>query len=66
MRGLDKAKVIRHVTLKIRSRRVGGLEAALRYLKQGNIDVVVLQETELTERIHAWQRYGYAVWEIVA
>ena len=40
MRGLGK---IRLSTLKIRSGRAGVLEAVLRELRQGNVDVGVLQ-----------------------
>ena len=32
--------------------RVGGLEAIIRPLRQGNVDVGILQETKLTDRIH--------------
>ena len=49
---------IRLATLNIRSGRAGGLEAALRALRQGNIDVGVLKETKLTDGIHARQGEG--------
>ena len=50
MNGISLAK------LNIRLVRAGGLEAKLRALNQGNVDVVVLQETKLTDRIHMRQR----------
>ena len=56
MRGLGKSNGIRIATLNIRSGRAGVMEAELRILKQGNVDVGVLQETNLTYRIHA--RHG--------
>ena len=43
VRGLDKVKEIRLAIIQIRSRRAGGMEAALRALRQGNVDVGVLQ-----------------------
>ena len=49
--------------LKIRLGRAGGLEAALQALKQGNVDMGVLQETKLKDGIHARQGSEYAVWE---
>ena len=51
-RGVKGSVNIRLATLNIRSGRAGGLELALRALRQGNIDVGVLQETKLTDRIH--------------
>ena len=51
-RGVKGSGNIRLATLNIRSGRAGGLELALRALRQGNIDVGVLQETKLTDRIH--------------
>ena len=51
-------------TLNIRSERTGGLEAALealQALRQGNVDVGVLQETKLTDEIHMRQGEGYSV-----
>ena len=59
MRGLGKAKGIRLATLKIRSGKAGGVEAALRDLRQGKVDMGVLKETKLTDGIHAWQGEGY-------
>ena len=53
---------IRIDTLKIRLGKAGGLEAALQDLRQGNVDVGVLQETKLTDGIHARQGEGYYVW----
>ena len=61
MRGLGKIKL---ATLNIRSGRVGGLEAALRSLRQVSVDVGVLKGTKLTEGIHACHGEGYYVWEI--
>ena len=66
MRGSIKANRIILVTLNIRSGRAGGLEAALRVTKQGSVDVGVLQETKLTDGIHAQQGEGYAVWETIS
>ena len=56
VRGLVK---IRLATLNIRSERSGGMEAVLRELRQGNVDVGVLQETKLTYRICVRQGEGY-------
>ena len=42
-------------TLNISLGRSEGLEAALRALRQGKVDVGVLQDTKLTDRIHARQ-----------
>ena len=53
---------IRLATLQIRSGRVGELEVELRALRQGNVDVGILQETKLTDRIHERQGEGYYVW----
>ena len=39
-------------TLNIRLGRAGGLETALRALRQDNIGIKVLQETKLTRGIH--------------
>ena len=62
MRGLDEARVIRLNTLNIFSGRAGRLEAALRALKQGNLDVGVVQETKIIDGIHARQGAGYDIW----
>ena len=43
---------IRISTLNIWSGRAGGLETALRTLRQGNIGIGVLKETKLTGGIH--------------
>ena len=59
MRSLGK---IRLATLNIRSGRTGGMEVALRALRQGNVDMGILQETKLTDGIHARQGEGYSVW----
>ena len=53
-RGSGKANGIRLATINIMSGRAGGLEAVLGYLKQGNLDVGVLQDTKLTDGIHTW------------
>ena len=63
-RGPGEANRISIATLKIRSGRVGGLEAALQALqvlqalKQGNVKVGVLQEKNITDRIHTRQVEG--------
>ena len=49
---------IRIDTLKIRLGKAGGLEAVLQDLRQGKVDVGVLQETKLTDGIHARQGEG--------
>ena len=49
-------------TLNIRPGREGGLEVALQALSQGNIDVGILKETKLADRIHMWQGEGYSFW----
>ena len=38
------------------------MEAALRLLRQGNVDVIILWEKKLTYRIHVHQRERYSVW----
>ena len=45
LRGLVESIGIRLATLNIMSGKAEGLEVALQSLKQGNIDVVILQET---------------------
>ena len=62
-RGVRFSGKIRLATLHIRMGRAGGLELVLRALPQGKVDVGVLQETKLTDKIHAWQVEGYLVWE---
>ena len=42
------------------------MEAALRALKQGNIDVGILQEMKMKDGIHPRQGSGYTVWETAA
>ena len=49
---------IRLATINISSGREGGLEAELWAMGQGNVDVGVLQETKLTDRIYAPQGEG--------
>ena len=39
------------------------LEAALRALQQGNVNIGVLQEKKLTQGIHTQHGAGYDVWE---
>ena len=58
---MDEASRIRILFLNIRFGRAGRMEEALRALKQGNVDVGVLQETKLTDGTHACHRMGYAV-----
>ena len=53
MRGSGKTKGISLATLNIRLGRAGGMEAALLVTRQGKVSVGVLQETKLTDRIHA-------------
>ena len=38
------------------------LEAALRALQQGNVNIGVLQEKKLTQGIHTQHGAGYDVW----
>ena len=66
MKGYYEANIIRIASLNIRLGRAGRLEAALRDLKQGNVEVRVLQETRLMDGIHAHHRAGYAVCATVA
>ena len=60
--GVRGSGKIRLATLKIRSGRAGELEVELRELRQGNVDVGILQETKLKDRIHERQGEGYSVW----
>ena len=53
VRGLGKTKGISIATLNIRLGRAGGMEAALLVTRQGKVDVGLLQETNLMDRIHA-------------
>ena len=46
------------------SGRGGGLEAALRALQRGNVDIRVLKETKLTQGIHTRNGSGYDIWEM--
>ena len=59
MRGLVNISL---ATIKIRLGRAGGLEAALRALRQGNVDVGILQKTKMADGIHVRQGEGYSVW----
>ena len=52
---------IRFGTYNIRNRRKGGLEAALRGMSQANMDLVILQETKLTDEIYTRGSAGYSV-----
>ena len=58
MRGLRN---IRLATLNIRYGRTGGLEAALRALRQDNVGVGFLQETILTDGIQVRKGEGYFI-----
>ena len=62
-KGSEERKGIRIASLNLRSGRAGGLEALLRALQQGHVDVRVLQETKLTRGIHTRYGEGYSVWE---
>ena len=53
MRGSGKTKGISIAALNIRLGRAGGMEAALLVTRQGKVDVGLLQETNLMDRIHA-------------
>ena len=59
---MEEGKGIQIASLNIRSGLAGGLEAALHALQQGNVDVGVLQKTNVTKGIHTRYRAGYAVW----
>ena len=58
---LYAASAISITSLNIRLGRAGRLEAALRALKQGNINVGILKETKITKGIHMCYGAGYAV-----
>ena len=62
VRGSVEARGISIDRINIISGRAGGLEATLRSLRRGNIDVDVLQDTKLTDGIHTQQGAGYAFW----
>ena len=49
---------IRFGTYNISNRRNIGLEAALRGVSQSNMDLGILQETKLTERIYTFGSAG--------
>ena len=49
-------------SLNIRLGRAGGLEVALRVLRQGNVGVGFLQDKKLTYSTHTWYGAGYAIW----
>ena len=51
LKGVGAGHTIRITSLNIRSGRVGGLEAALRALRQGKVRVVIIKETKLTNGI---------------
>ena len=52
---------IRFGTYNIRNGCNGGLEAALREMSQANMDLGILQETKLTDRIYTRRLAGYSV-----
>ena len=58
----EERKEIWIASLNIRSGGWGGLEAALRALHQGKLDVGVLQETKLTQGVHMHYGAGYYIW----
>ena len=51
---------IRFGTYNIRNGCNGGLEAALRGMSQANMDLVILQETKLTDGIYTCGSAGYS------
>ena len=59
--GVRGSGKIRLAALNIRSGRTGGLETTPRALRQGKVDVGILQETKLTDGIHARNGEGYTV-----
>ena len=52
---------IRFSTYTIRNGRKGGLEVALRGMSQANMDLGILQETKLTDRIYTRRSAGYSI-----
>ena len=52
---------IRFGTYNIRNGRKGGLESALRGMSQAIMDMVILQETKLTDGIYTRKSAGYSV-----
>ena len=61
----EKARVSENIllaTLNIRSEMVRGMVVALWALRQGNVDVGVLQDTKLEYGIHVQQGERYSVW----
>ena len=58
LKDYDAAIRISIASLNIRSGRVGGLEAALQVMRQGNVNVDVFQETKLTDGVHAHHGAG--------
>ena len=52
---------IRFGTHNIRNGRNGGLEAALWGMSQANMDLVIFQETKLTDGIYTRRSDGYSV-----
>ena len=61
LKGSDEAKGIRIAPLNIILGQAGGLDAGLRELQKGNVDVGVLHETKLAQRIHKCYGAGFAV-----
>ena len=49
---MDGTVAIRFGTYNIRNGRKGGLEKALRGMSHANMDLGILQETELTDGVH--------------
>ena len=52
---------IKFGTYNLRNGRSGGLEAELRTMEQGNIDIGFLQETKLTDGVYTRASAGYRV-----
>ena len=61
MKGLDRTSEIRIALMEISSGWVGRMEVAPQALKQGKVDVGVLQETKITDGIHVCHGEEYAV-----
>ena len=54
-------ETIRFGTYNIRNGRNGGLESALRGMSQTNKDLVIFQETKLTNGIYTRRSAGYSI-----
>ena len=48
-------------TYNIRNARNGGLEAALRGMEQANLNMGILQETNITDRVYTRASAGYRI-----